>query len=297
MRLQLGSVVGLLLAASVSAAAQGADPLADSARVLILEHQFQGLTDTAVVTLDRRVVYWAEVSGGQEAPAFQPVRGSRWPALVVPVGEQTADGIRGFEVHPSSTGAHVVSLPDVAPGTPATLRLYRNQAETDRLAAAHDRDFAVGLLLGGGFHTAYRLDPVDPGHPGGDVEGCLLAETGGRFGACLGIGRQMLPHAGYALTWFFIEPRARLASGSVIGSSRTDLGAALRLAQASESGPRNESPSLIAFALYITQHLAAEERRRGWRLYSAWHYGRLGNVAETEHRSTHRFTAGLMWVP
>lgn len=297
MRRHLTSMVSLLLVAPASVVAQGAPSVLDSTQVLLLEHEFVGPMDTILVTLERRVVYRVETTGSQGMPTFLSARGSRWPALVVPEDDRAANGLRRFEVHAGTTGPHVVSWSGAAADGAATLRLYRDHAETRRMSEAHDRGFAVGLLMGGGFHTAYRLDPLDPGHPGGDVESCVLAESGQWFSACIGMGRQALPRAGFSVTWFFLEPRARLASGRLVGSSRTDLSAALRLGQASESGPRHQSPSLVAVGLYVTQHLAAQDRRRGWRLYTAWHYGRLGNVPEEELRSSNRFTAGLMWVP
>lgn len=292
-------ILVLLKAGPLSAQAPAAR--ADTGRVLVLEHRFAGgAPDSVIVGLVRRVVYRA-TTDGRAAPTFKPLRGYKWAALVVPFGKDAAGRAKEFEVHASETGAHLVSIEGLPPGSEVTLRLYRDDTETRRNADANDRDFATGLSFGGGFHSGYRLDPAGSASPGGggDVEGCILAETGNWFSACLGVGRQSLPDASLTVTWYFIEPRARFLSRPLLGDHRTDLGASVRFAQASEvqAGTGYLSPSLLAAGLYLTQHLSPDNRRRGWSMYTAWQHGWLGNVPETERRSTDRFTAGLTWVP
>lgn len=299
MRFRMAAGVGVLLLTPPVLSAQDTAPAADSPQVLLLEHRFgTGSADSVVVTLEHRVMYWAEVTG-PGTPAFQPLRRYGWSALVVPLDEGRDDRPRRFEVHPAASGPHLIALTDLAQGSAATLRVYRDEIETRRFAESHDRDFAVGLLLGIGVHTGYRLDPTGATDPvrGGDVEGCLMAQSGGGFGACIGVARQRLPDADLSVTWFFLEPRMRIVSGRLMGDLRTDLGAALRLGQAPETGPRHISPSLIAIGLHVTQHLAPGGRRRGWSVYAAWHHGWLGNIPEPTRRETNLFTAGLTWVP
>jgi hypothetical protein len=290
---------GLFLLSSARLAAQVVAP-ADSTRIPMLEHSFTaGSSDSVLVILERRGVYSAEVIGAPATPTFQPVRRYLWPALVVPVsGVQVGQPPR-FEVQPGATGPHVVRVSDLPPGATAILRLYRDDVEARSRAKSRDRDFAVGLLLGGGMHSGYRLDPTGGADPAGgrDVDLCILAQSGGRFGACLGMARQSFPDADFTVTWFFVEPRVRLVSGRLFGDLSTDLGAGLRLGQAPETGPRHISPSLLAVGFNVTQHLSPDGRRRGWSLYAAWLHGRLGNVPETERRDSDRVTAGLTWVP
>jgi hypothetical protein len=266
--------------------------------VLVVEHQFTGdLPDSVVVHLERSVFYLVEVSGGSGTPVAKPLRSHQFPAIVASTG-QAVGGTERFEMHTGWSGPHTVSLPGLAPGSTAVLKLYRDEAATRRAADSRDRDFAVGLLLAVGRHSGYRLDPTggEPPAGGGDVEGCVLAESGGRFGACIGAARQSFPDADFAVTWFFVEPRFRLLSGTALGTSRTDVGISFRIAQGVETGPRHHSPSQLALGVHIVQHLAGQGFRRGWSLNAAYHHGRLGNVPETEFRDTDRVTAGLAWV-
>jgi hypothetical protein len=168
-----------------------------------------------------------------------------------------------------------------------------------RCAPARPAVWRARSWLGGGVHSGYRLDPTGGGDPAGgrDVEGCVLAESGGLLGVCIGLARQALPDAGFSLTWYFLEPRLKMLSRRLLGGARTDFWAGLRLAQAGETGPRHLSPSLLGLSLQLTQHLNGDGGRRGWSIYTAYLHGRLGNVPETEFRDSDRVTAGLTWVP
>lgn len=292
-------VCASLLLATPSLTAQNEASARDSARVLLLEHRFgPDSAESIVVNLERRVVYWAELTG-PGTPAFLPLRRRPRPAFLVPIAAGPGDEPQRFEVYAIQAGSHRVSLADLPPGTVATLRLYQDVFESQRIAEKLDRQLAVGLTLASGFHSGYRLDPTGGADPDGgtDVEGCLLAEAGGRFGACIGVGRQSFPDAGFTATWLFLEQQSRLISGRLLGDRRTDLGAAVRYSHAIRAGPRNQSPGLLGFGLYVTQHFAPEGRRRGWRIHCAWQHGRLGNAIETERLDTDRFTAGITWIP
>jgi hypothetical protein len=285
-----------LVTSSLVAQTEASAP--DSARVLLFEHRFgPDSAGSIVVTLERRVVYRAELTG-PGTPVFQPLRSRPRPAFLVPIAEGFGNEPRRFEVYAMQAGAHTVTLSDLPPGTAATLRLYQDVVESRRIAEKLDRELHVGVTVASGFHSGYRLDPTGGADPDGgtDVEGCLLAEIG-RFGTCVGVGRQSFPDAGFSATWLFIEQQARLVSGSVLGARRTDLGAVLRLSHAPSAGPRRQNPSLLGFGLYVTQHLGPAGRRQGWRIQGAWQHGRLGNALETERLDTDRFTAGIVWIP
>jgi hypothetical protein len=290
--------VGLLLASSSLLVAQEGAIGRDSARVLLLEHRFgPDSAGTIVVRLERRVAYWVEVTG-PGTPEFEPIRRRPLAAFLVPIAEGQGDHPRRFELYAVQAGPHQVSLSDLPPGTSATLRLYRDVLETRRIAEKRDREFSVGLVVAVGFHSGYRLDPTGGANPagGGDAEGCLVAETGNRFGTCIGVERQTFPDAGFTATWLFVEQRARLVSTSVVGR-RTDLGAALRYSQALSAGPRHLNPGLLGFGLYLRQYLEPDGHRRGSSIFCAWQHGRLGNAPETERVDTDRLRVGFTWMP
>ncbi len=294
----LSLCVSLLLVTPPLLAAQDQASPRDTGRVLLLEHRFgPDSAGQTVVTLERQVVYWVELTG-PGTPVFQPIRGRPRPAFVVPIVEGAGHQPRRFEVYALQAGPHVLTLADLPPGTTTLLRLYRDVVETGRITAKRERQGALGLSIAGGLHSGYRLDPTggaDP-HGGNDVEGCLLLEAGDRFGTCVGVEWQSFPDAAYAVTWLFIEQRARLLTGSIVGR-RTDLGAALRYGQALSAGPRHLNPALLGLGLYVRQHLAPEGRRRGLSIVCAWQHGRLGNAPETERLDTDRLTAGITWIP
>lgn len=293
-RLPLG--LTLLLVAPVLAGQT--PPVSDSARVLLLEHHFPADSPSqAVATLRQHVVYWAYVTG-PGTPAFQPEQTGR-AALVLLVDSTSMAGVRRFEVHAFRDGPHVVTMTDLPGGTAATLRLYQDVVETQRITENRERVVTLGALLAGGFHSGYRLDPTGGADPrgGADYEACLLLETGSRLSTCLGATRQMLPDAGYNVTWLFIEERARVATAALVGGRRTDFAVALRYSSAPTAGPRTLNPGMLGAGVYVIQHLSARGLRHGVRIVAGWQHGRLGNAPETEFLDTNRFTAGVIWVP
>jgi hypothetical protein len=289
-----------LLLAVVPAAVQAQSPVAVPASdtALVLEHSFtEGTAETVSVPLVRRVRYWAVLTGPGN-PQFIPAQRYQPAALLVAAPGRDRAGETWFELNPGESGPHYVRLTGLAEGSAVTLRVYRDDVRTAQDDEARDHDFAVGLSLGGGIHSGYRLDPTEGlARSGSAIEGCLVADTGHWFSACLGGGRETLPGTDLSVTWLFLEPRARLLHTGAFGGRRFDLGAAVRVGQATQVGRRGISPSLLAAGLYAEQHLTSNMRQHGLSVYTAWQHGRLGNVPETEDRDTDRFTAGLTWIP
>ena len=305
MRRRALELVLLLATLPLTLAAQEAPrpwnrPAADSATVVLAEHHFTaGTTDSVVLQLKKSGYYWAELEGNTGTLIIRPINGAKWEALVVPLSAQGNPGVEVFEVHPGSTGPHAVLVKVRSPGSSATLRLYGNEVEARAIAAREDRSWGIGLGLAGGFHSGYRLEPTGATNPAGgsDYEGCIIIESPVGLGGCLGVGRHNLPDADMTVTWFFIEPRLRLLSPRLLGSSRTDFGIALRIAQAGGSAPRPIDPSQIAAGAYITHHLASDGRTRGLSFHLAYQRARLGNVPVTEDRNFDRIVGGITWVP
>lgn len=271
----------------------------DSARVLLLEHRFSADSASSVVlTLERKIVYWVELTG-PGTPVFQPQRSRPQPAFLVPIAAGSSDTLRRFELYAIQRGPHVVSLSDIPAGTVTTLRLYQDVVETRRIAAKLDRAIAIGLTLAMGRHSGYRLDPTGGADPRGgkDVEGCFLLEAGHWLGTCIGFGRQSFPDGGFTASWVFLELQKRVVGGHFLSDRRTDLGALLRLSRGLKAGPRKLDPALLGVGLYVDQHFAPGGRRRGWRLHLEWQHDRLGYTPETERLDSNRFMAGITWIP
>jgi hypothetical protein len=291
---RLAAAAGLLLSLAGNLPAQIA--ASDSLQVL-LDRRFMADADSAVIMLRKRAAYRVELLGS-DSLVITPVDPHRWPPLIVPAGFGP-DGVRVFEIHPSTTGEHSVRVLGMRADSGAVLVIYGDRVETRRLAAGRERNWTIGLGIAGGFHSGYRLDPTggaDPGG-GGDLEGYLLMEGGFPVSVYLGVARQSFPDAAFVETWYFVEPRLRLLSRTLLGASRTDFGVMLRLAQGGEIGDREISPSQLGAGIYINHHLAPDGRRRGWSIFGAYQHARLGNVPETERRDTDRVLAGLTWIP
>ena len=289
-------LAGLLLLIGIAGKLGAQDRSWDSTDV-VLEHSFTSQSDSAVVVLRKRVAYRAELSGS-DSLVITPLDAHHWPPLIVPTGF-ASEGARVFEVHPTATGAYSVRVVGIRGASGVTLRIYGDKVETQRLAIGRERSWNIGLGLAAGLHSGYRLDPTGGADPsgGGDIEGYLLMEGGFPVSVYLGVARQSFPDAGFAETWYFIEPRLRLLSRTLLGTSRTDLGVMLRIAQGSEIGSREISPSQLGVGVFVNQHLAAEGRRRGWSVFGAYQHARLGNVPETEKLDTDRVLLGLTWIP
>jgi hypothetical protein len=268
----------------------------DSTEV-VLEHSFADQSDSAVVVLRRRVAYRAELSGS-DSLVITSLDAHRWPPLIVPTGF-ASEGARSYEVHPTTSGAYSVRVVGIRDASGAVLRIYGDRVETKRLAVGRERSWNIGLGLAAGLHSGYRLDPTGGADPsgGGDIEGYLLMEGGFPVSVYLGIARQSFPDAEFVETWYFVEPRLRLLSQTLLGTTRTDLGVMLRIAQGGEVGNREISPSQLGVGVFVNQHLAVEGRRRGWSVFGAYQHARLGNVPETEKRDTDRVFVGLTWIP
>jgi hypothetical protein len=205
---------------------------------------------------------------------------------------------RRYEVHAFREGPHTVTLADLPSGGAASLRLYQDVGETQRIVERRERSLSVGVALAGGIHSGYRLDPTGGAEPrgGADYEGCLLLETGSRLSTCLGAARQSFPDA-FDVTWLFLEERARIGTAALVAGRRTDFSIALRYSTAPNAGPRTLNPGVLGAGLYVTQYLTDAGARRGLRIVAGWQHGRLGNAPETERLNTDRVTAGVIWVP
>jgi hypothetical protein len=292
-----GIAAALALALPPPLAAQPGQAVRDTARVLLLEHTFGPDGAGFVVTLQQHVVYRAVVSGPGDL-AIDPQRHGGRPAYLVPISEGATTEARIFEVYPLETGPHTIRLAGLPSAISATLRLYSDTALTRQIQARNARAAAFGLMLDGGVHSGYRLDPTGGASPSGgsDLEACLLVATGDRLTTCVGFGRQHFPSARFSLTWVFIEERAAVARAELMRGHPTELGLAVRFSAGLATGPRSLAPKLLSGGLYVAQRLVGG-MRQGWSVFAAWEHGRLGYTPETEHLDTDRLTAGLTWLP
>jgi tetratricopeptide (TPR) repeat protein len=266
-----------------------------SGRVGILEHRFGTDSSGPTVDLKKGVVYWAELTG-PGTPVLESVRG-RDAAFIVPIEEGSTPA--HFQIYPRESGPHSVALVGRGSGSLATLRLYQDLSETNRIRDKRDRGVAIGFSFGGGRHTGLGIDSLGGAAPRGGVdwEGCVLLQSGDRFGTCAGAGRQTFPDADVTVGWLFLEERARLFSGDLFRGRTTDFGAVIRFSKAMGVGSRNVYPGLFGFGVLLTQHLASAGRRHGASLYWSWQHGQLHGAQHSKDRATDRFVVGMSWLP
>ncbi|HKA60125.1 MAG TPA: hypothetical protein VKD28_16020 [Gemmatimonadales bacterium] len=265
-------------------------------RVLIAELHFgPDSAKTSRLELEKETIYWAEVVG-RGTPLLTPVRGGR-EAFIVPV-EDGKEPPR-FQIYPYASGPHVVSLVDRDSAGVATVRLYRDVAETERVQKQQDRGVMVGLMFAGGAHSGLGLDSVAGPDPrgGSNYEACILMQSSDRFATCVGGARQYMPDYDEAVGWLFLEERARLFTATPVGTHNTDVGVAVRLSKSLGVGSRGIYPAMLSFGVHLTQHLAGGGRRRGWSIVAGWQHGSLKGTHTSQDPVADQLVAGLIWIP
>jgi hypothetical protein len=264
-------------------------------RVLLVEVHF-GRDSAGIPTLEleKGTVYWAEVVG-RGTPSVKAVRSGR-EAFMVPV-EEGSDP-RRFQIYPFESGLHSMSLADQDSAGTATLRLYRDVAETERVRNVDDRGGVFGFLFAGGVHSGLALDSLAGASPSGgsNYEACLLMQSSDRFATCIGGMRQYLPDEDFVAGWLFLEERARLFSVRALGGHYTDLGVAVRLSKSMGVNGRNVYPGMLGFGVHVTQHLTGG-RRRGLSVVAGWEHASLKGEYTSKDPVTDQVVAGLIWVP
>jgi hypothetical protein len=139
------AVLALQIAGAPPARAQSVN------RVLVAELRFgHDSTGTPTLELKKETVYFAEVVG-RGTPLVKPV-GSGRDAFIVPV----EDGGQppSYQIYPYHSGLYAVSLEDQDSTGIATLRLYRDVGETDRIQRqADDHGGIMGFVFALGAHT------------------------------------------------------------------------------------------------------------------------------------------------
>ena len=286
-RLASGALFVVLSAAA--AAAQTPSPATE----LILEASFTGPADSAIVDLARGRVYRIEYSGATGVPRVNLMDRRRTRAFLNPRGDGS------FELYPAESDLHLLRVEALRPGDTARVRVLADPTATtanrERRSERRGRTLAVGITAGGGAHDAYLFTGGAAEFAGGidggtDLEAGLWAGAPRSvFSAVLGVTHQSATGASPAVTWFFIEPRARLWH-----SGQLEAGGTVRLGMASILNG-TVSPSLLAPGGFVSYRISDSPTHRGPRLHLGYSYGFVGNVPARGQR-VHRGSAGLVWI-
>lgn len=311
LRPALAAALLLLLCPGIALRAQARPESADSADVLVLDHDFTAADEIVRIFLNEGQVYRAELSSdditlqlrsrfsGRRIPRIYPISDSRSPSGSSVV-EIYPDEDGEYEIRPSSLQGSRVST---------RLRIHRDITESRRrVATRRRRGWELGVELASGWHsgfaqsTAAPLPGNDPAN-GTDIEGCFTARGAPgfqRLSMCvLGLSHQS-QQGSRNILWVYTEPRVRILGRARPGQSNWELGALLRLGVAIISSS-NDTPATLAPGAYVARHLRSSSGGAGWSLQASYSralfkgFGRpLGAGAEVTPKS-HRLSFGVGW--
>ena len=288
----------LLLLAGVTSAAQGQNLPAPPALTLELELRAGNPGDSAVVRLDTRGRYYAEVAPAVGLPQLKPLHGDR-AAFLSPVA--APPGAARYEVYPYGSGLHVVRVTGVPSGQHVTLRLWTDAAGSaaaeTALRQTPARDWGIGVSAAVGAYGGYFVSDTESGVPAGglDVEVALAAAGSGPLSADAGVWYQSRGNLGYSVLWFYFEPRFRLLTVKLLPRRSAGVGVLGRAAKGSASA-LDIDPTFYGAGLFFTQPLPGAEPGHGWSLSLSFLHGWIGNIPRQGQRQTNRLSLGLRWL-
>jgi hypothetical protein len=255
--------------------AQGRPESADSADVLVLDHDFTAADAIVRIFLTDGEVYRAELSSedvtlqlrsrhsGMSLPRIYPISDSR-----------SSSGSSVVEIYPDQDGEYEIRPISIQGSRISTrLRIYRDIRESRRrMAAASKSGWELGVEMGGGWHSGFAqtsLAPALGSEPNGgtDVEGCLSARSAPkipRFGMCvLGVSHQSQNGASNML-WVYTEPRLGVLRPDRNGYSSWEMGALFRFGVDILSA--SPTPRMLAPGVFLSRHIRKTRRGASWSL-------------------------------
>jgi hypothetical protein len=275
----LAACLAARLTAQTDAAARPG-PVADSADVLVVDHEFtSGVGEFVRVFLQAAQVYRAELSTEDVTLELRSVRGQVQPPGVYPLlASQAPSGGSVVELYPKVDGEYELRPIGTSPGGISTrLRLYRDIEESRRRQRVIDQPgWEIGLEVAGGYHSGFaRTQDLTPGtelNSGTNLEACFAARSAPgfpRISMCaLGLGYETQRGARDIL-WIYTEPRFRLLGHARRGKSNWELGVLFRVGLGEISKSAVE-PLILAPGVYVARQIRRDARGRGWSLQLAY---------------------------
>jgi hypothetical protein len=300
----------LLMCPGTALSAQASPESADSADVLVLDHDFTAADEIVRIFLTDGQVYRAELSSedvtlqlrsrfsGRRIPRIYPISDSRSPS-----------GSSVVEIYPDEDGEYEIRPSSLQGSRIATrLRIFRDISESRRRMATIGRPgWELGIELAGGWHSGFAQStaaPLPGNDPAGgtDIEGCFTARGAPglqRLSLCvLGVSHQS-QHGASNILWVYTEPRVRILGRARPGQSNWDLGALLRFGVGITS--TNDTPVTLAPGAYLARHLRSNSGGAGWSLQASYSHAfyrgferPFGAGAEVTPKS-HRLSFGVGW--
>jgi hypothetical protein len=269
------AVALLLVCLGAHLHAQARSESADSADLLVLDHDFTTPGEIVRIFLTDGQVYRAELSSedvtlhlrsrysGMRIPRIYPISDSRSPS-----------GSSVVEIYPDQDGEYEIRPVSIQGSRISTrLRIYRDIAESRRrMATVSKPGWDLGVEVGGGWHSGFAQTSVVPAigsepNGGTDVEACLSARSAPklpRFGMCvLGVSHQSQSGAPNML-WVYTEPRLGVLRPDRNGYSSWEVGALFRFGVDIMSA--SPTPRIFAPGVFLSRHIRKNREGTSWSL-------------------------------
>lgn len=310
MRPALGAVL-LVVCLGAPLRAQGRPEAADSADVLVLDHDFTAADEIVRIFLTDGEVYRAELSS-EDVTLLLRSRHSGMPIpRIYPISDfRSPSGSSVVEIYPDRDGEYEIRPISLQGSRISTrIRIYRDiRGSRRRMAAASKSGWELGVELGGGWHSGFvqtSLLPAPGSEPNGgtDIEGCLSARSASktpRFGMCvLGVSHQSQSGAPNML-WVYTEPRLGVLRPDRNGYSSWEMGALFRFGV--DILRASPTPRVLAPGVFLSRHIRKTRSGATWSLQVA--YSRaffkgfkkpLFSTGESFTPKSHRISFGVGW--
>ena len=284
---------------------------ADSADVLVLDHDFTGPNEFARVFLQDGQVYRAELSSPDMSLQIRGlVRTTRLPRIYPFLPSDTPSGTSIVEVYPQVDAEYEIrSVASSGSAVSTRMRLYRDvKASHRRYVVRNTPGWEIGLELAGGWHSGFLQSSAPPllasnAEPGLDVEACFSARSAPglrRLGMCVvGLGYQS-QNGAKTILWLYTEPRLRLLGRARPGRSNWELGALLRFGVGMISAS-SDTPTILGPGLYVARHIRTNSQGAGWSLQASYShasfrgFSRPLGTGSAQIPTSNRLTFGVGW--
>ena len=283
---------------------------ADSADVLVLDHDFSAEGEFTRVFLQDGQVYRAELSSPDVVLGIVGVvRTTPIPRVYPFLPTDTPSGTSIVEIHPQADADYEIrSIGRTGSAVSTRLRLYRDvKASQRRQYVRQNRGWEIGIEVAGGWHSGFAQTntPIGAGSEpdaGTDLEVCFAARGApgkAGFGICaFGVGFQSQRGA-QSITWIFTEPRVRLLGGARAGQSNWELGVLFRAGLGLISAS-SVTPAILAPGLYVARQLRGHSSTGGWSIQASYlrpfyKFNQPVGGGDAPTRNGHRLSLGLGW--
>jgi hypothetical protein len=294
-----------------SARAQSASAPADSADVLVLDHDYTGPNEFVRVFLQDGQVYRAELSSPDVTLEIRPlVRTTQLPRIYPFLPAHTPSGASILEIYPQVDAEYEIrSVSGQGSAVATRMRLYRDiQGSRRRELVRKTRGWDTGVEVAGGWHSGFLQTSAVPAlagssaESGTDAEVCFTARSGGglgRYGMCVvGLGYQSQGGA-KSILWVYTEPRVRLLGRVRPNQSDWEVGALLRFGVGMISASP-DTPTILAPGAYIARNIRTGAS--SWRVQASYSHGWFrgfskpsGFTGEDQLPTSDRIALGIGW--